>query len=161
MAPSNEERIVLKEFKEFAIKGNVTDMAVGIIIGAAFTTVVRSLVDDVIMPPLGFLMGGLDFADKFIVLRSGTTVGPYATLAQAKSNGATVLAYGNFINGIVAFLMVAGVLFFVVRWMNRLRQPETPAAPSTKICVFCKSAIDLNATRCAHCTSIIEEATIK
>ena len=149
---------MLSEFKEFAIKGNVIDMAVGIIIGAAFTTVVKSLVDDVIMPPLGFLMAGLDFAEKFFVLRPGATAGPYATLAQAKASGATVLAYGNFVNSVVALIMVAMVLFFVVRWMNRLRSPNTPAAPNTKICPFCKSTIDLSASRCAHCTSAIEDS---
>lgn len=146
---------MLKEFKEFAIKGNVTDMAVGIIIGAAFTAVVKSLVDDVIMPPLGYLTGGLDFAQKFIVLSPGTTAGPYVTLAQAKSDGATVMAYGNFFNAVVAFSMASAVLFFVMRWMNRLRRPDTPAAPNTKSCPFCKSSVDLNATRCAFCTSEI------
>ncbi len=149
---------MLKEFKEFAIKGNVIDMAVGIIIGAAFTTVVKSLVDDVIMPPLGSLTGGLDFSQKYIVLRPGAAAGPYETLAQAKADGATVLGYGNFITAVVAFLMVAMVLFFVVRWMNRLRRPDTPAAPNTKACPFCKSSIDKAASRCPHCTSTLETA---
>lgn len=147
---------MLREFKEFAIKGNVIDMAVGIIIGAAFTTVVKSLVDDVLMPPLGLLAGGLDFSQKFLVLRSGNPPAPYVSLAQAKQSGATVLAYGNFINGVVAFLLVAATLFLIVRWMNRLRRPDTPPAPTTRSCPFCKSVIDVTATRCAHCTSAIE-----
>jgi large conductance mechanosensitive channel len=147
---------MLKEFKEFAIRGNVIDMAVGIIIGAAFTTVVKSLVDDVIMPPLGTLTGGLDFAQKFVVLRAGATAGPYHTLAQARASGATVLAYGVFINAVFAFMMVAAVLFFVVRWMNRLRRPDTPPAPNTKNCPFCRSTIDLRATKCAFCTSSVQ-----
>jgi large conductance mechanosensitive channel len=144
---------MLKEFKEFAIKGSVTDMAVGIIVGAAFTTVVKSLVDELIMPLLSLLTGGLDFADKFAVLRPGPTTGPYTTLAEARAGGATVLAYGSFINSVVAFLIVALVLFFVIRWMNRLRRPDTPPAPNTKACPFCKSAIDRNASRCPYCTS--------
>ncbi len=144
---------MLKEFKEFAIKGNVMDMAVGIILGAAFTTVVKSLVDDVIMPPLGLLTGGLDFGEKFVVLGTGDVAGPFATLAEARAAGATVLAYGAFLNAIVAFLLVAVVLFFAVRWMNRLRRPDTPAPPHTKICPQCKSTIDQDALRCPHCTS--------
>ncbi len=148
---------MLKDFKEFAVKGNVVDMAVGIIIGAAFTTVVKSLVDDVIMPPLGALTGGLDFGDKFFVLRTDAP-GPFATVAEAKAAGAVVLTYGNFFNAIVAFLLVSLVLFFVVRWTNRLRRPDTPSAPTTKPCPYCKSLIDLAATRCAHCTSALEAA---
>jgi large conductance mechanosensitive channel len=147
---------MFKEFQEFAIKGNVIDMAVGIIIGAAFTTVVKSLVDDVIMPPLGFLTNGLDFTDKYAVLREGTPAGPYASLAQARSSGATVLAYGNFISAIVTFLIVSLVLFFIVRWINRLRRPDTPAAPNTKSCPFCTLPLDRRATRCPHCTSQLE-----
>lgn len=147
---------MFKELKEFAIKGNVVDMAVGVIVGAAFSTVVKSLVDDVIMPPIGVLTGGLDFADKFIVLQAGSTPAPYATLAAAKDAGATVLAYGTFINSLVAFVIVALVLFFVVRWINRLRRSDTPAAPTTKPCPFCKSSIDVDATRCAHCTSEVD-----
>jgi large conductance mechanosensitive channel len=144
---------MLREFKEFAIKGNVIDMAVGVIIGAAFSTIVKSLVDDVLMPPLGLLIGGLDFAGKFVVLRAGAQPGPYVSLAQARESGATVLAYGNFVNAVVTFVFVAAALFVVVRWINRLRRPDTPPAPNTKACPFCKSNIHLSATRCAHCTS--------
>lgn len=147
---------MLREFKEFAIKGNVIDMSVGVIIGAAFGAVVKSLVDDVLMPPLGLLTGGLDFANHFLVLHGGRTPGPYSTLAEAKASGATVIAYGAFLNAVVAFLLVSFALFFVVRWMNRLRRPDTPPAPNTKACPFCKSSIDSTATRCAYCTSELE-----
>lgn len=148
---------MLKEFKEFAIKGNVMDMAVGIIIGAAFSTVVKSLVDEILMPPLGFVTGKFNFAEKFIILADGNTAGPYQTLAAAKAGGATVVAWGSFVNNVVAFFLVTLVLFFIVRWMNRLRRPDTPAAPGTQACPFCKSSIDIAATRCAHCTSQITE----
>ena len=144
---------MLKEFREFAIKGNVVDMAVGIIIGASFTTVVKSVVDDIIMPPIGLVTGGLDFSDKFVVLKPGMGNGDYHSLLEAKEAGATLLSYGVFINNVVAFLIVALVLFFIVRWANRLRRTEPPPAPNTKNCPFCRSAIDLQATRCAHCTS--------
>jgi large conductance mechanosensitive channel len=144
---------MLREFKEFAVKGNVIDMAVGIIIGAAFTTVIKSMVDDLMMPLLGLLTGGLDFADKFVVLRDGSVAGPYASLAQARDAGATVLSYGQFINAAVAFLLVALALFFVVRWINRLRRPDTPPAPATKSCPYCMQIVHEDASRCAHCTS--------
>lgn len=144
---------MLKEFKEFAVKGNVMDMAVGIMIGAAFSSVVKSIVDDLIMPPISLITGGLDFADKFLVLRTGTPAGPYASLAQARGAGATVVAYGRFINGIVSLLIIAFVLFLLVRWVNRLRRPDTPPAPTTKSCDYCRSVIDVNATRCPNCTS--------
>ena len=144
---------MLKELKEFAVKGNVVDMAVGIMIGAAFSSVVKSIVDDLIMPPVGLLTGGLSFTDKFLTLRGGTPPAPYASLAQAKAAGATVLAYGQFINTMVSLLIIALVLFFLVRWINRLRRPDTPPAPSTKACGRCKSTIHVDATRCPHCTS--------
>ena len=149
---------MLKEFKEFAVKGNVVDMAVGIIIGAAFTTVVKSLVDDLITPPIGLLTGGLDFAESFWVLSPGANAGPYLSLAQAREAGAVVIAYGSFINSVVAFLLVAVVMFFIVRWMNRLRRPDPPPAPSTKACPHCAMPIALSATRCPHCTSHLEGA---
>ncbi len=144
---------MLQEFREFAIKGNVVDMAVGIIIGAAFTTVVKSLVDDVLMPPLGLVSGGIDFAEMFLVLRPGVPSGPYATLSEARASGATIVAYGNFVNTVVGLLLVSGSLFLLVRWINRLRRPDTPPAPRSRACPFCKSHIDKTATRCAHCTS--------
>jgi large conductance mechanosensitive channel len=144
---------MLKEFREFAVKGNVVDMAVGIMIGAAFTTVVKSMVDDLAMPLLSVPTGGLDFGEKFVVLRHGVGEPPYKSLAEARSAGAVVLSYGRFLNSTVSFLMVAWALFFVVRWTNRLRRSETPSAPSTKPCSYCKLVVDIAATRCPHCTS--------
>jgi large conductance mechanosensitive channel len=146
---------MLKDFKEFAIKGNVIDMAVGIIVGAAFTTVVKSLVDDLLMPPLGLILGNVDFSDKFLLLRGGTPEPPYASLDQAKKAGATLLSYGQFINAMVSFVIVAFVLFLVVRWVTKLRRPA-PATATTKNCPYCKSSIALAATRCPQCTSQLE-----
>ena len=126
---------MLKEFKEFAMRGNVVDMAVGIIIGAAFGAIVASFVGDVLMPVFGLLMGGTDFANKFILLKEGTVPGPYASLAAAKAAGAVTLAYGVLINAIVNFLIVAFALFMVIRAMNRMkkRPAEAPAAPSAEV----------------------------
>lgn len=147
---------MLKQFKEFAVKGNVVDMGVGLVIGAAFTGVVKSMVDDLLMPPLSLLTGGLDFSNKFLVLRQGTRAGPYETLVEAKAAGATVLAYGNFTSAVVSFLLVAGALFFVVRWINELRRPDTPPAPSTRSCPECKSIVHVDAKRCAFCTCTLD-----
>lgn len=147
---------MLKEFKEFAIKGNVVDMAVGIIIGAAFTTIVQSLVKDVLMPPLGLLLGGVDFAEFFIVLKEGTTAAPYATLAAAKEAGAVTLNYGIFLNTLLSFLIVAFSVFILIKYINKLKRPEEkpePAVPTVKKCTYCYSDIPLEATRCPHCTS--------
>lgn len=149
---------MLKEFREFALKGNVIDMAVGIIIGAAFSTIVKTLVDEIIMPPLGLITGKVDFSDKFVLLADGAKPPPYETLAQAKAAGAVVLGYGQFLNAVLSFIMVALALFFLVRWVNRLRRPDAPPPPNTKVCPFCKSSIDKEAVRCAHCTSALEEA---
>jgi large conductance mechanosensitive channel len=148
---------ILREFKEFALKGNVVDMAVGIIIGAAFTTVVKSLVDDVLMPPLGVLAGGLDFSNQFWVLRVGDPIGPYATPAEAAAAGATVLRYGQLINATVSFTLVAAALFAIVRWINHLRRPDTPPAPGTKPCPYCTSQIAIAAVRCPQCTSMLDD----
>ena len=145
-----------KEFREFAIRGNVVDMAVGIIVGAAFTTVVKSLVDDIVMPPLSLLTGHADFANRFVVLRPGGVPEPYASLAAAKQAGAVVLSYGQFLNVLASFLIVSFVLFLVVRWINRLRSPDTPPAPNTQVCPFCKTNIPSSATRCPACTSHLE-----
>jgi len=146
---------VLKEFKEFAMRGNVLDMAVGIIIGVAFGTIVNSLVADIIMPPIGLLLGKVDFSNLFIVLKSGGTAGPYASLAAAKSAGAVTFNYGFFINTIINFLIVAFAVFLLVRGINRLRRKKeaVPAAPTTKQCPYCLSTIPIKATRCAFCTS--------
>ncbi len=145
---------MIKEFKEFAMRGNVVDMAVGIIIGAAFGAIVKSLVDDVLMPVIGLLLGNVDFANFFFVLKAGKVPGPYATLAEAKAATAVVLSYGLFINAIVTFLIVAFAVFLLVKQINALkRKEEPPAAPTTKDCPFCLSTVPLKATRCPHCTS--------
>lgn len=143
---------MLKEFKQFAMRGNVVDMAVGIIIGGAFGTIVKSLVSDVIMPPIGLALGGVDFSDLFITLKEGATAGPYATLAAAQSAGAVTLSYGLFINSVVSFLIVAFAVFLLISGINKLQRTQ-PAAPNTKDCPFCYSSISLKATRCPHCTS--------
>ena len=146
---------MLKEFKAFVLRGNVVDMAVGIIIGGAFGAIVKSLVDDIIMPPIGMLLGGLDFASFFILLKQGKTPPPYVSLADAKTAGAVTLNWGQFINLVLTFIIVALVLFFLIRAVNRLRRQEAPpaAAPTTKDCPFCLSVIPIKATRCPHCTS--------
>ncbi len=147
---------MFKEFKEFAVKGNVVDMAVGIIIGAAFGTVVKSLVDDVIMPPIGLLLGNVDFSSLFAVLKEGKTLGPYATPALARTAGAVTLNYGLFINTIISFLIVTFAVFLLVRQINRLKREAPAPAPDTKECPFCRSAIPRQASRCPHCTSALE-----
>jgi len=144
-----------KEFKEFAVKGNAVDMAVGIIIGAAFGAIVKSLVDDVIMPPIGLLLGNVDFKDLFIVLKEGTAVGPYLSLAQAKAAAAVTLNYGVFLNMVVSFLIVSFAVFLLVKGINKLKKQEE-AAPDKKDCPYCLSAIPIKATRCAHCTSEVK-----
>jgi len=150
---------MFKEFRKFAVKGNVLDMAVGIIIGAAFGKIVNSLVEDVIMPPVGLLLGKVDFASLFISLNGQR----YASLAAAKEAGAPTLNYGLFLNNILSFLIVAFAVFLLVKTVNRLREelePEEaapPAAPPEKACPFCRSQIALEATRCPHCTSMLEE----
>ena len=140
---------MFKEFKEFAVKGSVMDMAVGIIIGAAFGRIVGSLVNDVLMPPIGLLLGKVDFASLFISL-SGTT---YDSLAAAKAAGAPTLNYGVFLNTVLEFLIVAFVVFLLVKQVNRLRREPAPAAPTTKECPHCLTAIPIKATRCPACTS--------
>jgi large conductance mechanosensitive channel len=146
---------MLKEFKEFAMRGNVVDMAVGIIIGGAFGTIMKSMVDDVLMPPIGLLLGGVDFSNFFLVLKDGHAAGPYATLAAAKSAGAVTVSYGLFINSLISFVIVAFALFLLIKGMNKLQRKEAPA-PKTKDCTYCFSAIPLKATRCPHCTSELE-----
>lgn len=147
---------MLREFKEFAIKGNVVDMAVGIIIGAAFTGVVQSLVKDVMMPPLGMLIGNMDFSSFFVVLKEGTVPPPYATIAAAQQAGAVTLNYGVFINTLLSFLIVSFAVFLLIKYINKLRRPqETPApvTPSLKKCPYCILDIPVEASRCPHCTS--------
>ena len=149
---------MLKEFKAFAMRGNVLDLAVGIIIGGAFGTVVKSLVDDVIMPPVGLALGNVDFKDLFVVLKGGATPGPYASLADAQAAGAVTINYGAFGNAIVAFLIVAFAVFLIVRAANRISPPEAAAAPSTKDCPYCRMPIPVAATRCPQCTSELRAA---
>ena len=149
---------MFKEFKEFAMRGNVVDMAVGIVIGASFGTIVKSLVDDVLMPPIGLLLGGVDFSDFFVVLKEGAkAAAPYHTLADAKAAGAVTLNFGVFVNSIISFTIVAFALFMVVKAMNKLRAKpeEAVAAPTTKTCPHCCSEFPLPATRCPHCTSTL------
>jgi large conductance mechanosensitive channel len=144
----------VRDFKAFAMRGNVVDMAVGIIIGGAFGTIVKSLVEDVIMPPIGLLLGNMDFSELFVVLRQGTAPGPYATVAAAKEAGAVTLNYGMFITNVVSFLIVAFAVFLLVRVVVKLQHPE-PAAPAAamKTCQYCQSSIPAKATRCPSCTS--------
>lgn len=147
---------MFKEFKEFAMRGNVVDMAVGIIIGAAFGTIVKSLVADVIMPPIGLLLGGVDFADLFVTLKEGVTAGPYATLAAAQEAGAVVISYGVFFNAVLSFIIVAFAVFLLIRSINKMKREEETkpeAAPTTKECNHCYSTIAIKATRCPNCTS--------
>ena len=144
---------MLKEFKAFVMRGNVLDLAVGIIIGASFGTIVKSLVDDVIMPPIGLALGNVDFANLFVLLKPGLKApAPYATVADAQAAGAVTINYGNFVNNVVTFIIVAFVVFLIVRVANRLK-PQDAAAPSTKDCPYCRMAIPVTATRCPHCTS--------
>ena len=146
---------MLKEFKEFAMRGNVVDMAVGIIIGAAFGTIVNSLVSDIIMPPIGLLLGNIDFSNLFVVLKEGKVAGPYASLAHAKAAGAVSMNYGFFINTIISFVIVAFAVFLLIRSINKLKgHVETPLlAATTKECPYCISVIPIKATRCPRCTS--------
>jgi len=146
----------VSEFKEFITKGNALDLAIGVVIGGAFGAIVKSLVEDLIMPVIGRLLGNVNFADLFIQLNKSTvTIPAGTTLAAAKEAGAVLFAYGNFINTIVNFLIIAFVIFLLVRAINKARKPaEAPAAaPTTKVCPFCKTDIPLEATRCPHCTS--------
>ena len=144
---------MLKEFKEFAMKGNVIDMAVGIIIGAAFGTIIKSLVDDILMPPIGLLLGNVDFSNIFIVIKEGKVAGPYASIAAAKAAGAVTVNPGVFINTIISFLIVAFSVFLVIKNVNRVKKEPPAPDPSTKECSFCFTAIPIKATRCPNCTS--------
>jgi len=146
---------MLAEFKKFAMRGNVVDMAVGIIIGAAFGTIVKSLVADILMPPIGMLLGNVDFTNLFIILKDGATAGPYETLDLAREAGAVTINIGVFINTIISFIIVAFAVFLVIRNINKLKakEEEPPAEPTTKECPHCFSTIPIKATRCGFCTS--------
>ena len=145
---------MLKEFKAFAMRGNVLDMAIGIIIGAAFGKIVSSFVADILMPPIGLLLGRIDFASLFINL-SGQV---FPTVAAAKAAGAPTINYGIFISTVIDFIIVAFVIFLLIRQVNRMKKPEAPAAPTTKDCPYCLSEIPIKAARCAHCTSDVKAA---
>jgi large conductance mechanosensitive channel len=156
---------MLKEFRKFIARGNVVDMAVGIAVGAAFGAIAKSLVDDVIMPPVGLLLGGHDFSNFFALLRDGTPPPPYATLAQAQAAHAVTLNYGLFINAILTFFIIAFAFFLIVRMINRLQQieadvtkaePAAPAPPTDRECPYCLMRVPLKATRCGYCTSTLE-----
>ena len=140
---------MVSEFKEFIMRGNVMDMAVGVIVGGAFGAIVNSLVNDVIMPVISLATGKVDFSNLFVSL-DGTK---YATLAEAQEAGGSVFAYGNFIQAVIEFLIIALCIFLMVKGVNKLRKPEPEAAPTTKVCPFCKNEVPLEATRCGFCTS--------
>jgi large conductance mechanosensitive channel len=143
---------MLKEFKEFALRGSVVDLAIGVILGAAFGKIVTSLTNDIIMPPVGLLLGGVNFTDLFIALDGNQ----YASLAVAQAAGAPTINYGVFINTIIDFIILAFVIFLIVRQMNRIRKEPAPATPTTKECPFCYTQIPIPATRCPNCTSSVE-----
>lgn len=149
---------MVSEFKKFVMRGSVIDMAVGIIIGGAFTKIVNSMVADIMMPPLGLLMGKVDFSNWFVVLKQGAEAGPYASLSAAQAAGATTLNIGTFLNAVISFIIVALCIFLLIKVINKVNAPkeEAPAAPATKKCPFCCSEIALEATRCPHCTSEIK-----
>ena len=140
---------MLKDFKAFVMRGNVLDLAVAVIIGVAFGAIVTSLVNDIVMPPIGLLLGQIDFKDLFVSLTGGS----FATLAAAKAAGAPVIAYGQFLNTVINFLIVAFVIFLVVRSASKLQRAPAPEAPAKKDCPYCCSAIPIPASRCPHCTS--------
>lgn len=154
---------MLKEFKEFALKGNMVDMAVGIVIGATFTSIVNSLVKDILTPFIGLLTGGVDFSQKFLVLKEGAEPGPYRTIEEATKAGAVTMNYGLFLNAVISFLIVSFVLFLLVRGMNRLKalreKEEAQAAPTTKTCPYCKMDVPIEAVRCGYCTSDLTAET--
>ncbi|HUU63342.1 MAG TPA: large-conductance mechanosensitive channel protein MscL [Dehalococcoidia bacterium] len=149
-----------KDFKEFIMRGNVVDMAVGIIIGAAFGVIVTSFVADIIMPPIGLALGNVDFSNLFAVLQEGDPLGPYASLADARAAGAVTINYGVFIMAIISFLIIAFAVFLLVRYINKMRRgAEVPEPENTKDCPYCLSKIAIEAKRCAYCTSELQGAS--
>jgi len=145
---------MFKEFKEFIMRGNVIDMAVGIVIGVAFGGIVNSFVSDIIMPPIGMLLGNVDFSGLFIIMKEGKIAGPYESLDAAKAAGAVTVNYGMFINTIINFLIIAVAIFVLIRNVNRLKKKEEAVVtPTSKECPYCMSVIAIKAVRCPHCTS--------
>ncbi|MBW1992447.1 MAG: large conductance mechanosensitive channel protein MscL [Deltaproteobacteria bacterium] len=150
---------MFKDFKEFAMRGSVVDMAIGIVIGAAFGTIVKSFVNDILMPPIGLLLGNVDFANIFITLKDGAkAAGPYASLAAAQAAAAVTVNLGAFFNTVVSFLIVAFSVFLVIKGMNRLQREAPPPPADTKECTFCFTAIPIKAIRCPHCTAELAAA---
>ncbi len=154
---------MIHDFRKFALRGNLIDMAIGFTVGAAFATIAQSIVKDVVMPPIGLLLGRADFSDLFWLLRAGATAPPpYATLADAQAAGAVTVNYGLFVNNVIAFLLVALAMFVIVRMVTRMQDkleggaPEQPGEPSDKKCPYCLMVVPYQATRCGHCTSELE-----
>jgi len=148
-----------KEFKEFAVKGNAVDLAIGVVIGAAFGAVVASLVKDIIMPPIGLVTGGLDFSNKFLLLKAAPGGGTFATPAEAAKAGAVTWNYGSFITVVISFLIIAFAIFLVVKAMNKMKRPEAGTDPTSKDCRACAMTIPVKATRCPHCTTELAGAS--
>jgi large conductance mechanosensitive channel len=152
-----------QDFKNFALRGSVVDLAIGIIIGSAFTTIVKSLVDDIIMPPIGLLLGRVNFSNLYLLLKSGEPASPYASLSDAQAAGAVTINYGLFVNNLISFLIVAIVTFLLVRGMNQLyamqKKEEALAEATTKTCPYCQETVAINASRCPHCTSQLAAAS--
>ena len=148
---------MFKEFGEFLKRGSLIDMAIGIAVGTAFATIAKSLVDDIIMPPIGMMLGNVEFANLFLLLRQGDPAGPYATLDAAREAGAVAIAYGSFINNVLTFVVIAAVFFMILRSLNKLRreEPGEPAESRTKPCPFCITTVPAHATRCPACTSTL------
>lgn len=151
---------MLEDFKKFAMRGNVVDMAVGIIIGGAFGTIVKSMVSDILMPPLGLLLGNVDFSDLFVAIKAGDPGGPYATLEAAREAGAVTINYGVFADNVVSFIIVAFAVFLLIRGIVKLQKKdeEAPPPPSKKQCTYCFTEVPIKATRCPHCTSQLQAA---
>jgi large conductance mechanosensitive channel len=144
---------MLNEFKKFVMRGNVLDMAVGIVIGAAFGTIVSSFVNDILMPPIGLLLGGVDFSNLFVTLKAGATAGPYLTIAEAQEAGAVTINYGMFFNTIISFLIIGFAIFLIIRKVNSMKKKEEAPPASTKECPHCFTMIPIKAIRCPNCTS--------
>ncbi|NSW54337.1 MAG: large conductance mechanosensitive channel protein MscL [Anaerolineae bacterium] len=153
----------LKDFRDFAVKGNVIDLAIAVVMGGAFGAIVKSIVDDIIMPPIGLLLGGVDFANLFAVIKQGDPVGPYASLSAAQEAAAVTINYGLFLSALVTFLIIAFVMFLLVKSIAKMQalvkkeEAALPAEPTTKQCPFCCTDIPIKASRCPHCTSKLEE----